>query len=416
MGQEILLDQSPAVQAEPTLGSPVRVTIALKEGTSSQEVESWKLAGGHLHRDEPVHALSDGRQRVRVTAWCNDSESVSSSLTFRVLPTAGLRGLMVDWCSRQGVDLADVSFKMTSGHELTAADTLQSLMPDATLPREDVIDVRAEPKGTARPDLTVQLPDMQLPSAVPKDGAAKPAAPRVQVRIAAEGILSERLRASTDQAGLSFKTKLYAPVSKVVAAWCKHHGLAADTIVVSYQGRALEKSDTPATHGWEAGTEVILEALHVSDPRAQPSKVSKPQAGQAGQASCKASEEMLERTALSSQEPGQDRPGRALLKVYDDQECIEFWMRPSTTFERMMTAWRQARQLQQGQQVRFELKVDNAKGLRAGDLGSDETPAQRGWSQGVAQASGLRQNHQYLLCIAWLLWGVGLIWLAFLTG
>ena len=380
------LDQSPAQSALGPLGTPARIRISLTTGATAEEERAWTAAGQeHDQLDQLASAVPDGLQHVRVTAWRNDSDSVSSSLVFCVSPNAALRGLMVDWCSRQGIDLADVCFRMESQRELAPLDTLCGLL-GATLPQEDVIDIRADPKSTTQPVQpdALKLPDMQIPAKEvkevkvgPREVAPKPSVPRVQVRVAAQNILSERLKS---EAGLSFWTKLYAPLSKVIAAWCKHHGLAADTVVIFCKGKAVDGSDTPATHGWAAGAEVTLEAFHISDPLAQ----------------TRASES----ASTGQEQPDQDRPGRVLCKVYDNEECLEFWMRPSTAFHRMMTAWRQHRQ-RKPQHLRFELTNKDAQGLRAGDIASDETPASRGWSPGLAPASDFIRSIGVVKVLSW---------------
>ncbi|CAE7197665.1 unnamed protein product [Symbiodinium sp. CCMP2456] len=390
-GRDVPLDQTPDVDASGP-DAPREIVVVLREGAALEEVGRWEAAA--KHQREP-RAPPDGTQRVRITAWRDDRQNASTSLTFCVLPDMALRGLMVEWCSRQGLSLADVSFKAEAGGEITTADTLKSLAPDEDLPRAEMFEIRADPRSD-RPVKTqfVQLPDMYLASqtqdsAAPaaetasKPPAAQPAsksaAPRVQVRIAAHGILSERLRPSSEQAGLSFWTKMLAPIGKVTAAWCRHHGLTQDSIFVSYNGKPLQAGDTPATHGWSPNTEVTLEALHVSDPRVMqvmeprlPQPAQPPQPPQPQPTTTPAPAKPVE-----SERPG----GRALLKVYDEVECFEFWMRPTTTFERMMKAWREQRKLEPAQTVRFQLM--EGEGLRAGDLGANETPAVRGWSPGM---------------------------------
>ncbi|CAE6927580.1 SUMO1 [Symbiodinium sp. CCMP2592] len=396
-GRDVPLDQTPDMYVSGPDSGPTEMVVVLKEGAASEEVDRWEAAA--KQQCEPT-APPDGAQRVRITAWRDDRENASSSLTFCVQPDMSLRGLMVDWCSRQGLSLADVSFKAEAcPGEITAADTLRSLAPEEDLPRAEIFEIRADPRSD-RPAKaqSLQLPDLYLPSASTKpqqsavpaedstskqSSASKSAAPRVQVRIAAHGILSERLKPSSEQAGLSFWTKMLAPIGKVIAAWCRHHNLTADSIFVSYNGKPLQAGDTPATHGWSPNTEVILEALHVSDPRVMqvmeqqrqppqpPQQLQPPQPPQP-QPSVKPAAKPVE----------SDRPGgRALLKVYDEVECFEFWMRPTTTFERMMKAWREQRKLEPAQNVRFQLM--EGEGLRAGDLSADETPAVRGWLKGM---------------------------------
>ncbi|CAE7665014.1 unnamed protein product, partial [Symbiodinium necroappetens] len=390
-GREVPLDQTPDMDASGP-DAATEMAVVLREGATSEEIGRWEAAA--KHQCEP-RAPPDGTQRVRITAWRDDRQNASTSLTFCVPPDIALRGLMVEWCSRQGLSLEDVCFKAEAGGEITSADTLKSLAPDEDLPRAEMFDIRADPRSD-RPAKTqsVQLPDMYLASqpqhsAAPaaesasKPSAAQPpsksAAPRVQVRIAAHGILSERLKPSSEQAGLSFWTKMLAPIGKVTAAWCRHHGLTQDSIFVSYNGKPLQAGDTPATHGWSPNTEVILEALHVSDPRVMqvmeprlPQPPRPPQPPQPPQPHPTTNPSPAK--PVESERPG----GRALLKVYDEVECFEFWMRPTTTFERMMKAWREQRKLEPARNVRFQLM--EGEGLRAGDLAANETPALRGWS------------------------------------
>ena len=206
------LDQTPDMHVSGPDSRPTEMAVVLREGAASEEVDRWEAAA--KQQCEPT-APPDGTRRVRITAWRDDRENASSSLTFCVQPDMALRGLMVDWCSRQGLSLADVSFKAEAcPGEITAADTLRNLAPEEDLPRADIFEIRADPRSD-RPATaqSLHLPDLYLPSAASTQQSAAPAAdsaskqssapssasksaaPRVQVRIAAHGILSERLKA-----------------------------------------------------------------------------------------------------------------------------------------------------------------------------------------------------------------------------
>ena len=100
-GREVPLDQTPDMDASGP-DAATEMAVVLREGATSEEIGRWEAAA--KHQCEP-RAPPDGTQRVRITAWRDDRQNASTSLTFCVPPDIALRGLMVEWCSRQGLSL-----------------------------------------------------------------------------------------------------------------------------------------------------------------------------------------------------------------------------------------------------------------------------------------------------------------------
>ena len=47
--------------------------------------------------------------------------------------------------------------------------------------------------------------------------------------------------------------------------WCRHQGIARDTLQISYKGQELLSDDTAAKHGWSRGEVIVLDAILASD-------------------------------------------------------------------------------------------------------------------------------------------------------
>ena len=53
--------------------------------------------------------------------------------------------------------------------------------------------------------------------------------------------------------------------SQVMNLWCRHQGIARDTLQISYKGQELLSDDTAAKHGWSPGEVIVLDAILASD-------------------------------------------------------------------------------------------------------------------------------------------------------
>eukprot|EP00931_Biecheleriopsis_adriatica_P026180 TRINITY_DN1594_c0_g1_i2.p1 TRINITY_DN1594_c0_g1~~TRINITY_DN1594_c0_g1_i2.p1 ORF type:complete len:2278 (+),score=582.51 TRINITY_DN1594_c0_g1_i2:35-6835(+) len=394
-GQELLLHETPALHGlqgdcgKAEGSQPTSLVLAPRQDVPGA-AEAW--AGALEHGKRQVAPLVDEEaaasrlQLVRVTAAAEGD--VAAALQFRVSSEVPLRKLMVAWCARQGLSLSEVQFSMGSGQKLQPTDELRKICNSQD--SKEAVDIIAEPCMTPGPGAAPQVAESSsIPAAaqaavpaapVPPAASATPAAnassskpARVQVRVAAQGELLRQLpstkmkTAQQSHGGLSFWTKMFAPLGKVTAAWCKHFGLQRKDVLLVCEGKEVGSEETAASRGWTSGQEVTFEAALKTD------MVTRKRLLQADQTSNEAGD-------VANDE-------RALIRVLDGDgdtgtsAPVEFRMRASTTFERMMNAWREQRGLTPEKPVRFEL-LPGARTIKAGDLAADDTPGTRGWSVG----------------------------------
>eukprot|EP00930_Biecheleria_cincta_P020856 TRINITY_DN15596_c0_g3_i1.p1 TRINITY_DN15596_c0_g3~~TRINITY_DN15596_c0_g3_i1.p1 ORF type:complete len:2674 (+),score=607.81 TRINITY_DN15596_c0_g3_i1:20-8041(+) len=334
-----------------------------------------------------------GLRQVRVTAACEDG--TSAVLRFRISPQTALRKLMAAWCSRQGVGMSEVRFSTTDGQEVLPASNLLALLKNERDAAE-CVDIVAQP-GELQSDCTaedttaaagknVKSSSAHVSSAagassnVPHQATSSTTAKaqknqsRAQMKIIPQGDLVQRLAANARKlgkpaaaslgGGLSLWTKMLAPLGKVIAAWCKHHGLVESEVLLVCNGKEVRLDETAASRGWGAGELVILTAILASDHQAKQLLI-------------------------------EEDDGRVLVRVVDSSaeagEPIDFRMRAFTSFERMMWAWREQKGLPADSSVQFELlpgspgfssNAISSSNIISGELKAEDTPNSRGWSAG----------------------------------
>ncbi|CAE8634540.1 unnamed protein product [Polarella glacialis] len=396
-----------APQSSDGFAPDVKLTVG--PGPGPEAAQSWSaLIARAVSAEQPELV---GLCLVRVVAKCSDGES---TLRFRVAPHAPLGKLMATWCRRQGLSRTAVRFATADGRELNAEDAVAKVQG----PSPQTFEILAHPVVGDAALASQQLGQAAVAAAqtaAESTSTARPAGAagrqdRVQVRIAAEGLLRSQLPAAKTPSpvqvpqggGLSFWTKLVAPLGKVLAAWCKHHGFQSDDVFVAANGREVLADETAASRGWAPGSQVIFSAVRRSDSAAiervlatQSLAAPAPAVQEASSAAFRpagVAEKASSRAVgpEGSGPPVQADPadGRTLIRVLDGRAAgasckdAEFRMRPSTSFERMMMAWCQGAGLSMTS-VRFELLA--GQGLAAGDLQRTDTPGGRGWWPGKGE-------------------------------
>lgn len=416
-----LTSEAASAEAVPTRGQTALEHATAKSAPHVAPTEQLPVAQGTSKTSQNV-ALEEGsdpsttRLAVQVVADASDGRSV---IDFMMRLTTPLEKMMAAWCERFGMPINAATF-MLGERVLRPEDTLLAL--GLSKPSTDAVVIHAVPGEDGKPTLpgtpqaeeggaevstseqALHDPKQPAPLSVGISGVeptpqAGPAAAtagnlseevfnqKIQVQVVAEG--------SDGVNVIDFAMRLGTPFRKVMTAWCQHHNLSTEAAVFSLDSGGLEElqpDDTPASCGWTPNHGVLvlratpcdvggtegssLEPLasptvegNTDDRRDPPTSTSV-----LGSDAPPAAPTQSDASSSMAGASGNEKDKVSVQVVAEgagETSVIDFKMKLTTAFSKMMTAWCGHNEIPLAEAV----FLHNGKALRP-----EDTPTDCGWS------------------------------------
>jgi len=279
--------------------------------------------------DTSAEMDSLGLQRVHVVAR---GDGITSTIRFRIAPDTPLARLMTTWCNLGNISISEVRFTL-HGKSLQPTDQLIQLgsavigvgsnKAQGYAAGSHVVEICAEP--TCSRSTLGRGQQMMAPAEL---------SPRIQVRIQTEDTLADKLGmqngdsgVTASTTGISYWTKMHAPLCKTMAAWCKPHGLNVDDVVFRFNEQHIQPCDKASDLGWLPNSQIILTA-------SLKNAISSSMPAQRNSASASLSQDNMR------QESDSDViTVKVIAQGVDGPSTVNFKMKKDTLFGKMMTAW-----------------------------------------------------------------------------
>eukprot|EP00927_Polykrikos_kofoidii_P040114 TRINITY_DN34345_c0_g1_i1.p1 TRINITY_DN34345_c0_g1~~TRINITY_DN34345_c0_g1_i1.p1 ORF type:complete len:2868 (+),score=633.37 TRINITY_DN34345_c0_g1_i1:1275-8606(+) len=319
-GKRLKPTDTPAVYGWSTSASKTMVLQAVPvDPTDTMFFSMLKPRPSASGQPAAPHPPPDQKVSVQVVA---DDADGRSQVDFSMKMATPFDRMMHAWCKHNKVPIEEARFEL-DGKELKPNDTPASCGWSPS-------------KG----DLVIQA----VPREEPGEEALAAAAAMREARVSGGVVVDYTEKISvqvvgadaTGESTMDCKMKPSTPFEKMMNAWGQHNKVSLEHTTFELEGRKLKPGDTPRGFGWWASKGIMV-------IRALPKE-----------------EEKINVQVVAE-------------AVHGDNK-IEFAMKPSTTFERLMRAWCQ----------HHRLSVEGASFVLDGvELKPTDTPDMHGWGAGV---------------------------------
>ena len=278
-----------------------------------------------IMQSKPSESQENEKITIQVVAQADGGENI---IDFKMKSTSPFEKMMKAWCKHQGLPEDEAIFEF-NGRKLTPIDTPASCSWSS---RDGVMKINARPQEQEQP-VSAPVEVSQGPTAPSADiMQSKPSESQENEKITIQVVA----QADGGENIIDFKMKSTSPFEKMMKAWCKHQGLPEDEAIFEFNGRKLTPTDTPASCSWSSRDGVMKIN---AGPREQEQPASAPVEVSRGPTAPSA--DIMQSKPSESQE-NEKITIQVVAQADGGENIIDFKMKSTSPFEKMMKAWCQA--------------------------------------------------------------------------
>ena len=307
-----------------------------------------------IMQSKPSESQENEKITIQVVAQADGGENI---IDFKMKSTSPFEKMMKAWCKHQGLPEDEAIFEF-NGRKLTPTDTPASCSWSS---RDGVMKINARPREEEQPT-SAPVEVSQGPTAPSADiMQSKPSESQENEKITIQVVA----QADGGENIIDFKMKSTSPFEKMMKAWCKQQGLPEDEAIFEFNGRKLTPTDTPASCSWSSRDGVMKINAR---PREEEQQTSAPV--EVSQGPTAPSADIMQSKPSESQE-NEKITIQVVAQADGGENIIDFKMKSTSPFEKMMKAWCQAQGVASSDAI-FD--------FNGRELTPNDTPASCSWS------------------------------------